>query len=198
MKITSGKLKSRKIATKVKGAKQPQYRPSASRTRYAIFNILQNANYLPEGYLQDAVVLDLYCGSGSFAFEAISHGAKMVLCVDESLEQIELVKFNAKHLGISEQIDTIRAKADQLPPSKQKFKIIYLDPPYGKNLVNSTLLSLIKGGWIGEHNLIVVEHEKHERIKDFKQLELLDHRVYGKTHLSIFTYRGANGQDSKE
>lgn len=194
MKITSGKLKSRKIETKLKGSKQPDYRPSSSKTRYAIFNILRSAKYLPENYLDDALVLDLYCGSGSFAFEAISHGAAHVTCVDESAEQLELVVKNAQNLGVEKQVDTLRCRAERLPNASRKFKVIYLDPPYGKNLVASTINNLVKCGWVGEHNLIIAEHDKYERLKLSDDFELLDCRVYGRTHLSIFTYREPNGQ----
>jgi 16S rRNA (guanine966-N2)-methyltransferase len=189
MHITSGTFKNRHILTALKNAKQPDYRPTAARTRLALFNILRSASYLPDNYLNDAVVLDLYCGSGAFGFEAISNGASHVVFVDESNDQINLSKENAKLLKIEDSCSFIRARCNDLPAATTPCKIIYLDPPYNKNFVQETLNSLKVKGWIAERNLIIIEHDKFEKFKVEAPYEFIETRNYGKTHITFLTYR---------
>ena len=104
MRISGGKHKNRRIDTVLKKnnripIEEIEYRPTAERTRLAIFNIIENSPKIPERMIINANVADLFCGSGSFGLEALSRGAKHIYFVDSSSAQIELTRHNAEHIG---------------------------------------------------------------------------------------------------
>src|SRR4051812_33686826 len=98
MRIISGKYKSRKLLA----PKGDMTRPTSDRARESLFNVLNN---LIE--FEDSVVLDLFAGSGAFAFEALSRGAKEVLLVEKDRRASEAINANAQALGITSNLKVI-------------------------------------------------------------------------------------------
>ncbi len=188
MRITGGKHKNRKIQTLSKGNKELNYRPTAERTRLAIFNLLENAKYVPIGILKNAVVADIFCGCGSFGVEALSRGASKAVFVDQSSDQLELVAKNLKMLNEDGNAIYIRSDATLLPKSTIKLDIVYLDPPYHLGLSEKCLMSLVKCNWFAEENLIIIEQGEMDKITIPAGFELLDERRYGKTKIIMCKY----------
>lgn len=188
MRITGGKHKNRKIQTLSKGNKELNYRPTAERTRLAIFNLLENAKYVPIGILKNAVVADIFCGCGSFGIEALSRGASRAVFVDQSSDQLELVAKNLKMLNEEGNAIYLRSDATLLPKSTIKLDIVYLDPPYHLGLSEKCLMSLVKGNWFAEENLIIIEQGEKDKITIPTGFELLDERRYGKTKIIMCKY----------
>lgn len=190
MRITGGKHKNRKIITQTKVNLKVTYRPTAERTRLAAFNILLNARYIPENYLKDAVVLDIFCGCGSFGLEAISRGASKVFFIDQSPEQLDLVKLNLQTIGEASKSTLIRCDATTLPKPTSKCKIVYIDPPYNtEGITEKVLTELVKSEWLAPHNAIIIELNRTANVEMPEGFEVIDTRVYGKTKLLICTYR---------
>lgn len=183
MKITSGIYKNRKILINVKKGQTLMYRPTAARTRLAIFNIIQNSKFIPENFLQNAIVADICCGSGAFGLEAISRGANKVYFVDKSPEQINTVKENVSRLKEEGKAVFILADAQVLPAIKESCRIVFIDPPYHSGVLNNSLESIIKQGWLEGEHIIIVELSKKDKIILSSKFEILDTRVYGKTKL---------------
>ena len=125
MRIIAGLYRFREL----KAPKTDATRPTASRMRESFFNICQ-------GIIEDAVVLDLFAGSGAIGFEALSRGAKSVAFVDESKEAIRCIHDNAKLLGVEKQIQVFHGDVytmlRYLEKQKRTFTLIYADPPYAK------------------------------------------------------------------
>jgi 16S rRNA (guanine966-N2)-methyltransferase len=189
MFITSGKLKRKTLLTSLKSKSKLNYRPSSARTRLAIFNILANASYLSDNFVEGAVVADVCAGSGSFGFEALSRGAKQIYFIDIEQEHIEVARKNAQKLNVIDNVAFIRADSANLPKAFEPCKIVYLDPPYRASLASKSVKSLINAGWLAEKNLIIVELDKREDIGDMPGLIELDRRLYGKTKIMFYTYK---------
>ena len=190
MRITGGKHKNRKIITLSKGNKKLNYRPTAERTRLAIFNLIENANYFPINFLNGAVVADIFCGSGSFGIEALSRGASKAVFVDQSAEQLELVAQNLRAVGEEKNAAFVRSDATLLPKATIKIDLVYLDPPYHLSLPEKCLLSLKNGNWLAKDNMIIIEQGEKDKITLPEKFELLDERRYGKTKIIICRFIG--------
>jgi len=188
MRIISGKLKGRKL---VDSSRMKDLRPTTDRNRQALFNILFSAKFLREinFELVDANVLDLCCGTGAVAFEAISRGAKNAFLVDKNFQHLDIAKQNAKILGIENQTKFLLSDARNLSIQDNKFDFIYIDPPYAE-VVLPFIENLIEKNLILENSLIVVENDDAELIKNSSvklNLKLLEQRKYANSYFTFLT-----------
>ena len=121
MRIGGGIFKGRSINV----PKTTLTRASTSYSRKVIFDTLSF-------YLQDAVTLDLFAGSGSLGIEALSRGGKSSVFVDNGIKAITTLKENIKTLDIKSQCKVIRKEAIKFIKTWNEgaFDIIFLDPPY--------------------------------------------------------------------
>ncbi|MGJ8692861.1 MAG: 16S rRNA (guanine(966)-N(2))-methyltransferase RsmD [Thalassotalea sp.] len=149
------------IAGKHRGRKLPVIladglRPTTDRIKETVFNWL-----MP--YVQDSRCLDCFSGAGSLGFEAFSRGAKAVTL-------IELNKLAAKQLSVNcltlkaDAIEVINADALNYlavnkPTINEQFNLIFIDPPFRKNLCDLTIEKL-QQGWIAPKAIIYIETEK--------------------------------------
>ena len=158
MRIISGKFKSRKIFV----PKTDNIRPTSDRIHETIFNILYHNNKLTFN-LNNSRILDLFSGSGSFSFEAISRGAKSATLVDSNKECLSIINKNAKILGVDKKIKTMQLDATQLPPNKTNHDCCFIDPPYLKGFTKPALISAKKGGWLSSKALVDCEMYKKDK-----------------------------------
>lgn len=184
MHITGGVLKGRKL-------KLPRVRIRLSRdeVRQALFNILGQK-------VVGAEVLDLFSGSGSLGMEAISRGAKSVIfvekdkrCVKALRENLILVEESKDKGGQTADILAIDAfKAfDLLSRRGRRFDMIFMDPPYYKDLAKKCLIDLDSCDILTPNGLVVVEHYKKDILPEVtKRLRLTQKRRYGDTTLSFY------------
>ena len=182
MRIVAGKFKGKKLTD---SAHLKLLRPTSDKNREALFNILFSAKFIKEmNFLLDEVdVLDLCCGTGAVAFEALSRGAKSVLLVDKNSQHLEIAKKNAQILAVENQTKFLLCDAEKLPNATFAYGLVYIDPPYAFN-PSEIIKNLIAKNWIDKNSLIVVETAEI----DFEEnnLHLLDKRKYGKTNFSFF------------
>jgi 16S rRNA (guanine966-N2)-methyltransferase len=155
LRIIGGKWRSRRISfTPLKGL-----RPTTDATRETLFNWLTPV-------ISGANCLDLFAGSGSLGFEALSRGAKRVVMVDVSTRVISNLKKTAQLLN-AKSIDFCFAKIPQslnkIP--KQSFDIIFLDPPFYFNLINPTCEQLANSSYVTRNTIMYIEAEKELAIK---------------------------------
>ncbi len=167
MRIVSGNLKGRVIAApKGRGT-----RPTSDRARETLFNVLAHAAYAPA--LDGARVIDLFAGSGALGFEALSRGAAYCLFVETEAGARGAIRSNTLSLQQDEASQLYRRSAVDLGARSAgvgaPFTFAFLDPPYGKGLVEPCLRSLISGNWLAEEALIVLEtgvQEGAEAVRD--------------------------------
>jgi 16S rRNA (guanine966-N2)-methyltransferase len=191
MRIIAGKYRGRKIITSDKYI----FRPTTTKTREAIFSILTSGEFLTEdgiSVLDQAIVMDLCCASGSLGLEAISRGAAKVIAIDIEQDSINIVKENARIYGEIDNFIFIRGDACALPKAKISCDVVFIDPPYEKNIISFALESLHKQGWLKEKAVIIVELDNKQTIETSKRFDVIDHRIYSKTQIYILSYIGEN------
>ena len=138
MNILSGRYKGIEIKT----SKSLSYRPTSSKVRKSIFDILGN--------LQGLSVLDIFAGSGILGFEAASRGASILTFVDNNRKVIKLIKENSHKLNNEVKSYVCCSQWDRFLKQKNQYDIIFADPPYGKididQLTKKCFSSLLNNG----------------------------------------------------
>lgn len=186
MRVTGGKLGGRRLAQ----PKNQLVRPTSDRVRQAIFNILEHRDFGIGFTVENAAVADLFAGTGALGIEALSRGARFCLLVDNDAESRALARENVETLGLTGATKIWRRDATDLGPlgagAGGPFDLVFLDPPYRKNLVAPALARLREGGWLSRHALLVVETAKGETFEygGFIQLGM---RNYGDTDVFFLT-----------
>ncbi|MCI9233709.1 MAG: 16S rRNA (guanine(966)-N(2))-methyltransferase RsmD [Bacilli bacterium] len=152
-------------------------RPTMDRVKESLFAMIQNN-------IKGSNCLDLYAGSGALGIEALSNGANHVTLVDENKIAIKIMKENTR--GMKE-ITILHTDAFQLHNHiEQKFNLIFLDPPYHKNLIFPTLEYLKEHDFLEKGAIVICEYE--EECFDSKDFEVLKERIYGKKRIKILKF----------
>jgi len=157
LRIIAGDLKGRKLRA-VRGTKT---RPTANRTREAIFNII--AFQIP-----GSRVLDLFAGTGAFGIEALSRGAESAVFIDIAHEAIAVVQANLANLSLERQTKIIQwnliKNLNCLNSLNTAFDLVFMDPPYLKNMIEPTLRNLHISQSLGSGTRVIVEHSHREPV----------------------------------
>ena len=186
MRVTGGKLGGRRLVA----PENQLVRPTSDRARQAIFNILEHRDFGIGFTEENAAAADLFAGTGALGIEALSRGARFCLLVDNDAESRALQRENVEALSLTGVTKIWRRDATDLGPlgagAGGPFDLVFLDPPYRKNLVAPALKSLRDGGWLTPNALLVVETAKGETFGDdgFTQL---DARNYGEADVAFLT-----------
>ena len=165
-------------------------RPTADRTREALFNILAHAGWGPDGgaVLAGARVLDAFCGSGALGIEALSRGAASCVFLDSSREALDCVRGNLAILKEEARATLIRADALAPPAAREPVTLAFLDPPYGRDLPGPALFALASRNWFAPGTLIVVETAGRDALPAPPGCELLDERTYRLTTVRFLRF----------
>lgn len=178
MRIIAGELRGRRFVD----SKNVDFRPTTDRNREALFNILLCGRVVKEfGFdLIDANVLDICCGSGSIAFEALSRGAKSATLIDNNNLHLDLAKQNSQLFKIEDKCDFILADVKiSLRNNDNEFDLVFIDPPYSEDY-SAIIKNLILKGWITKNSLIVIESPVNKDLEvELNYLEIIDSRKYG-------------------
>jgi 16S rRNA (guanine966-N2)-methyltransferase len=188
MRIVAGRHRGRVLES----PPSADVRPTSDRARESLFNILEHGKLASGGLspIRDAQVLDAFCGTGALGLEALSRGAARVTFLDSDAGALRLAKANAAKLGESERASFVQADATR-PPAGAPCTLIFLDPPYGKDLAAPSLAALAKGGWCAAGAIAVVETGLHEPLQPPDGFSASDERRYGKAKLTFLVYRPA-------
>lgn len=178
MRVISGKAKGRRLI----GPRSLKIRPALDKIKEAVFNILFD--------VKDQRVLDIFAGTGSIGIEALSRGASFAVFIDDNQSAVQIIKKNLELCGFEKESTRIfKAKVEpalkRLGKKGETFDIIFVDPPYLKDLVNPTLKILAKSNLLNPDSVIVVEHHPKEQIVPPPGLKLADERKYGQTLISF-------------
>lgn len=180
MRVISGIARGTKLDT----IDNIKTRPTLDRVKESLFNILQN------DIEEESVVLDLFSGSGSIGVEFISRGCKKAYLCDKSYDAITVIKKNLQKTKFTESAVVINKDykkcLEKLSEENIKFDIIFLDPPYSKNIAIDAVKKILSLNLLKENGKIIIETDQEEReIKGFKELNLnvYDCRKYGRVSL---------------
>lgn len=183
MRIIAGAYKGRTLKT-VSG---PGYRPAMGRVRESLFSRLESRGVV----WGECRVLDLFAGSGSLAFEALSRGAPEAVFVEKDPKAAACLARNAAALEaesrcriLAEDVLRITARRPAAP-----FQVIFIDPPYGESLFSPTLKNILRQNWLAENGFLIAEVEKGLRLNVEKQpgLSLISDDLYGQTRVILWT-----------
>jgi 16S rRNA (guanine(966)-N(2))-methyltransferase RsmD len=184
MRIIGGTAKGKKLAVFSGG----QIRPTPDRVREAIFSII----FSRLGSLSGKSVLDLFAGTGAMAIEAMSRGAERAILIDQGDQAASLIPANLKACGMEQRGAFFRADVPSALPrlAGDCFDLIFLDPPYGRSYVPSTVEAISRLRLLAPGGLICAEAEGRDEIPDAcGDLVRVDRRDYGSTGVHLFTHR---------
>ena len=177
MRIISGRFKGKKILQ----PKNKQTRPLKDLTKESIFNILNHSNKFKIS-VENSIILDLFSGVGSFGLECLSRGARHVTFVENYSGVLSILKNNLNNLNISEKYEIIEEDLISNFPIKkirQKFNIIFLDPPYKEKRLPNIIDDIFQEKILNKNGIIVIHRHKKENDKFSKNFKILDEKKYG-------------------
>ncbi|MDD5229271.1 MAG: 16S rRNA (guanine(966)-N(2))-methyltransferase RsmD [Methylococcales bacterium] len=179
VKIIGGQWRSRQIDV----LDAEGLRPTPNRVRETLFNWLQADIF-------NSRCLDLFAGSGALSFEAASRGAKTIVQVENNVAAYGVLKLNVEKLGAT-QIQTVQSDALSYlaKPPVNPFDIIFIDPPFGLDLVAKTCELLEKQNWLTPYSKIYVETETDLTFELPERWQLLKSKVAGEVAYRLFEIR---------
>ena len=152
-------------------------RPTGLRTRQAVFDILAHA---PWCELRGARVLDVFAGTGAYGLEALSRGAAGAVFFEAAPAALVALRKNIAACGAAGRV--IAGDVLAVPPG-EPHDLVFLDPPYGQNLVPQALAALRARGWVTRGAIIVAELGPDDALE---VPEVLAERAHGKARVKIF------------
>ena len=177
MRIISGYLKGKKIELPT----DSKTRPLRDLVKESIFNILKHSNKI-NCKIENAEVLDLFSGSGSFGLECVSRGAKKVFFVENYNEALKILRINIKNLKCENSSIIIENDCFQIDEIVKKFKnkfdIIFLDPPFKEDKINFIIEKILNFKILKNDGVMIVHRNKKED-KITKKFNLIENRAYG-------------------
>ncbi len=178
-KIVAGTLKNRTIKAPNLGVT----RPPLTRLRKSIFDFLKP-------HLEDANYLDLFSGTGSYLFEAVSRGVDSAMGVELEKQLVDSIKRQAGKFGVADRLNCMQEDVFKaivrLENQAQKFDIIMIAPPQYRGIIDKTLLTLREHPIVTDEHLILCQHDTSEtKGINFKGYEILQQRKYGNTTFTV-------------
>ena len=181
MRIIAGSRRGKKLLP----LRSSKTRPTGGRLRETIFNVIGSA-------VSDAVVLDLFAGTGALGIEALSRGAGSAVFVDADPAAVDLIHRNCRNCGFSDLATVIRhnilTNLNCLRRIEAEIDLVFVDPPYDRQMVAPALDHLVRAARLHPNALIVVEHGRREELENLcRTLQLREQRRYGKTLVSFLS-----------
>ncbi len=182
MRVISGSKRGMKLKT----LEGNSTRPTTDKIKEAVFSMIQFE-------IKDKIVLDLFSGSGALGIEALSRGAKFSYFVDNNKKAIEIIKENiikskfSNYKLINKDANKL-IKNDYSKVINEKVDIIFLDPPYNKNIITNLINNILEHYIINDGGLIVVESSLDENLDNvnLNNLEILKIKEYKITKIIIY------------
>ncbi|WLV26004.1 16S rRNA (guanine(966)-N(2))-methyltransferase RsmD [Aciduricibacillus chroicocephali] len=159
MRVIAGEMKGRRLDA-VPGSAT---RPTTDKIKESIFQIMGP-------YFDGGICLDLFAGSGSLGIEALSRGMDEAIFVDKNPKAVQVIKQNLQTLKIEEHAEVFRADAfralQAIAKRGLKFKLILLDPPYGKVDYCKLIEVIEASSLLDDGGIIYAEHEPGEKVPE--------------------------------
>ncbi len=182
MRIIAGEHRGVALTPVGKGDAGAHLRPTTDRIRESLFNMLTGGRFGDP--ITGAHVLDLFAGTGALGLEALSRGAERVCFVENGRAAFKLISKNVAKLRAAERTNVLTQDATRLAQNPYApFDLVFLDPPYGKQMGTAALSRARDGGWVRAGTLIVWEEEAAQTPPD--GFTLLDSRSYGSTVVTL-------------
>lgn len=191
MRVIAGKYKRRPL----------QISPDSSVTRPTSDRVKENTFNILAPFISDAIVLDLFAGSGALGIEALSRGAKHCLFVEKDEQAQKYLLLNLKNLSIPpsdytvircDVVDFLKNPSNFLEKNLYRdifaasISLIIADPPYASDWYNQALESVTHSDLCSPQCVFVLELPKGKQVKSFLKWKCGDERSYGSTQLQFW------------
>ena len=180
-RVIAGLWRGRKLAA----PEGLETRPTGARARQAVFDILAHAQWCA---LRGAKVLDVFAGTGAYGLEALSRGAAGATFFETAPAALRALRANIAACRAEDVARVVAGDVLAAPPGSPH-DLVFLDPPYGRDLVPQALKALGARGWIAPGAVIVAELGPDDAL-DLP--ELLAERAHGKARVKIWRYSAAS------
>lgn len=182
MRVIAGTARSLQLVT----PKGDETRPTTDRIKETLFNMIQFD-------IQGAVFLDLFAGSGGIGIEALSRGAKEAVFIDNSREAYDCITQNLKHTKMEEQGAVYKQDvfvALTMLEYQKEFDVVFMDPPYHKELEQRVLEYLTTSSLVDADTTIIFEAALDTDLSFLDNLpyEVVKIKQY-KTNMHVFVKR---------
>lgn len=180
MRVITGKAKGRRL----KSVRGMNTRPTSDRVKEAMFAILGNT-------VVDAMVLDLFAGTGGLGIEALSRGAKFCIFVDKDRRAISVIRDNLSVTGFDKQawvlpVDALASYA-KIAQRGYAFDLVFADPPYWMDVAEKLLAGLQRFSLLKPGGIVVYEHDAGKELPAaVGNCRMARQQVYGDTQLTIY------------
>lgn len=186
MRLIAGSFGGRTLKT-VTG---PGYRPATAKVRGAVFSMLEARGTVWGG----TRVLDLFAGSGSLGFEALSRGASEAWFVESAPAAAACLQRVAQGFDLGpERCRIVRQDVAVFLRSgvAQPFDVIFVDPPYGQGRLSPTLKAVVQGRWCSQDGFVLAEIETTLPFDPagWPSLAVEADRTYGQTRILAWRYQ---------
>lgn len=176
MRIIAGKAG----GLRLKSLSGKDVRPTLDRVKESMFNIIAF-------YLVEADVLDLFAGFGGLGIEALSRGAKSADFVEINQKHLNIIKQNLEKAKLFNSASLHRNDVySYLKNCNKKYDLIFMDPPYEKEMSKEAVELILKNNLLKEKGLIISEKSAKEKSENIKGLEIIKNKRYGNSLLTIY------------
>ena len=188
MRVIAGTCRSLRLKTPP-GA---DVRPTTDRIKETLFNIIS-------ARVPGADFLDLFCGCGAIGIEALSRGAASSVFVDSSDTSIRYTRENLEFTKLIDRAEIIRSDAagaiSRLFVEGKRFDVIFMDPPYSKELERRVLEELANFNLLKEDGTIIIEAKSDTDFSYVSGLgfEITREKLYG-SNKHMFISIGEEGK----
>jgi 16S rRNA (guanine966-N2)-methyltransferase len=149
--VTGGTLRSRRLPNVPKHG----VRPTPARVKESLFAILGDR-------IDDAVVLDLFAGSGALGFEALSRGASFVTFVEANAQVADRLREAVSDLGVGKRSEVLTMRAERaVARLARAYDVVFLDPPYAMGFPEMPMRMLRSRDLLAPEAVVVFEHSGH-------------------------------------
>mgnify|MGYP001172037147 FL=1 len=177
MRIISGNFKGKKILE----PKDESTRPLKDLTKESLFNIILHSNKF-DVKIKGSNILDLFSGVGSFGLECLSREAFFVTFIENYKNVLPILKKNISILNFSEKSTIIEKNIfNQLDLNilKNKFDIIFMDPPYKEKHLPELLKKILNTNILQKDGLVIIHRHKNEYDDFHEFFNILEEKTYG-------------------
>lgn len=184
MRVIAGRCKGRVLFS----PKDKFIRPTSDRVKEFIFNFIGKS-------IENAIILDLYSGTGNLSIEALSRGAQFAVLVDNSEQAIRLIYRNLELTNLLSQCQIVRQHVlrylKKAITQKKYFDFIFADPPYFIADYQNVVEYIGRDNLLHDGGFFVLEHSSREKlVTPPKSLQLKTTKILGDTAVSFYLKRG--------
>ena len=177
MRIISGTARGTKLYT----LEGNNTRPTLDRVKESLFSIIQSK-------IKDAIVLDLFSGSGALALEALSRGAQKAILCDCSPKAVEVIQKNILKTHFENKTQVICKNYEQcIHNLNEKINLVFIDPPYEANIAVEAVKKIQNKNLLSPNGLMILETDDEQReleqVKKISNIKINDLRAYGRVKL---------------